>query len=473
MLTRLEVDGFKNLIDVRLEFGPFTCIAGPNGVGKSNLFDAITFLSLLAEHRVVRAAQLVRGADEDPTDPRDLFARVDPPPPMTFAAEMVVPHRVRDSFGREADASMTFLRYELELRYVPPSGPERFGRLEIGREELRHINQGEAPAKLRWPHSAGRFRKEVVRGARRGGAFISTEADGGVVVVNTHQDGGSRGKPRPSVARDMTATTIGATSNVDDPTIFAAKTEMLGWSTVALEPRAMRRPDRYWVATDEANVGLDGAHLPATLWRMGATAEARAEVCAQVASRLSALVPVSELRVRANDANQQYELEIREPNQPWLGARALSEGTLRFLALATLSVNPGATRVLCMEEPENGIHPSRISAMLDLLRSIAVDPSEAPGRDNPLVQVIVNTHSSRLVQEIERRDLAGELLIAEVVAVRGPSGSAVSKTVRFRHRRGTWRSTETDPGVGVGVAQAYLDREVGDQVQLVGDGRDY
>jgi AAA15 family ATPase/GTPase len=28
MLTRLKVNGFKNLIGVDLHFGPFTCIAG-------------------------------------------------------------------------------------------------------------------------------------------------------------------------------------------------------------------------------------------------------------------------------------------------------------------------------------------------------------------------------------------------------------------------------------------------------------
>jgi len=46
MLTRLIVSGFKNLVDVDVRFGPFTtCVAGANGVGKSNLFDAIRFLS--------------------------------------------------------------------------------------------------------------------------------------------------------------------------------------------------------------------------------------------------------------------------------------------------------------------------------------------------------------------------------------------------------------------------------------------
>ena len=66
MLTRLKVKGFKNLQDVDVRFGPFTCIVGLNGVGKSNLFDAIHFLSLLAKQtkllRVVSVADTARGS---------------------------------------------------------------------------------------------------------------------------------------------------------------------------------------------------------------------------------------------------------------------------------------------------------------------------------------------------------------------------------------------------------------------------
>ena len=60
MLTRLKVDGFKNLVGADIRFGPFTCIAGANGVGKSNLFDAIRFLSLTANYSLLEAALRVR-----------------------------------------------------------------------------------------------------------------------------------------------------------------------------------------------------------------------------------------------------------------------------------------------------------------------------------------------------------------------------------------------------------------------------
>ena len=64
MLTRLVVNGFKNLVDFDMDFGPYTCIAGPNGVGKSNIFDAIQFLSLLTECTINQAALQIRNSGE-------------------------------------------------------------------------------------------------------------------------------------------------------------------------------------------------------------------------------------------------------------------------------------------------------------------------------------------------------------------------------------------------------------------------
>ncbi|WP_366927639.1 AAA family ATPase [Aeromicrobium sp.] len=73
MLTRLEVDGFKNLLGFSVDLGPYTCIAGVNASGKSNVFDAIQFLSLLADHTFMDAALLVRSTAGRLSDPRTLF----------------------------------------------------------------------------------------------------------------------------------------------------------------------------------------------------------------------------------------------------------------------------------------------------------------------------------------------------------------------------------------------------------------
>jgi hypothetical protein len=161
MLTRLKVSGFKNLHDVDVRFGPFTCVLGPNGVGKSNIFDAIAFLCAMADKPLAEAAALVRGSEGRIGDVRSLFRtsgadRVDT---MRLEAEMVVPSTGADDLGSPAKASMTFLRYGLTLRHrtgVSPLGP-----LEIVDESMKHINRGEANKALGFKNSKA-WRDDVI-----------------------------------------------------------------------------------------------------------------------------------------------------------------------------------------------------------------------------------------------------------------------------------------------------------------------
>ena len=137
MLTRLEVNGFKNLLDFSIDLGPFNCIAGLNGVGKSNILDAIEFLSFLSDCPITEAALRVRG-EGDSSSPKDIFwtngeAKS---PTITMAAEMLVEEEVTDDFGRQAKASSTFLRYEIEIGYEKNEYDLTPGRMVLVRENL-------------------------------------------------------------------------------------------------------------------------------------------------------------------------------------------------------------------------------------------------------------------------------------------------------------------------------------------------
>ncbi len=114
--------------------------------------------------------------------------------------------------------------------------------------------------------------------------------------------------------------------------------------------------------------------------------------------------------------------------------------------------------------------PLRLRAMLDLLDRIAVDPEEKPGPDHPVRQVLVNTYSPIMVQMLEPQGRPGDLLIAEPAVVR--LHGAPCRTARFRHRAGTWREARGGPGVGPGIAEAYLTLPAGSEVpMMVADGR--
>ena len=63
MITCIELSGFKTFQDFKLELAPFQVIVGANGVGKSNLFDALRLLSRLADTdlRKLRRCRTARG----------------------------------------------------------------------------------------------------------------------------------------------------------------------------------------------------------------------------------------------------------------------------------------------------------------------------------------------------------------------------------------------------------------------------
>src|SRR6185436_16275568 len=65
MITRIEADGFKSLRSFAVDLEPLTAIVGVNGTGKSNLFDALRFLSRLPAMPLLDALAEGRGTRHD------------------------------------------------------------------------------------------------------------------------------------------------------------------------------------------------------------------------------------------------------------------------------------------------------------------------------------------------------------------------------------------------------------------------
>lgn len=446
MLTRLKVAGFKNLADVDVRFGPFTCIAGVNGVGKSNLFDAIMFLSALAEKPLLDAAKSVRDEEGRTSDIRSLFHRFGDEfvKVMTFEVEMIVPEKGIDDLGQEAKASITSLRYLVSIGYKAENG-QKSGGLELLKEELTPINIGDASKNFLFPNRVATWRNSAVKGRRSGGAFISTEGNGKERKIKLHQDGGSSGRPRSILATNLPRTVLSTTNADENPTALMAKREMQSWRLLQLEPAALRKPDEISAPT---KLGADGSHLAATLYhlakmRHGAEEDVldsnvgiddTARVYAQVANRLADLIAeVKDIAVDYDEKREILTTMLTGRDGTPHSARSLSDGTLRFLALAVLELDTESSGLICLEEPENGIHPERIPAMLTLLQDIAMDTEEEVGPDNPLRQVIINTHSPLVVAQIPE----DSLLVAESIDM-NQSGKRY-KVVRFSPLEETWR----------------------------------
>ncbi len=299
MLTRLKVSGFKNLVNVDIRFSAFTCIAGVNGVGKSNLFDAIRFLSALADLPLIEAALLVRDESGKTGDIRSLFHRVgdDYAEKISFEVEMIIPSEGIDHLGQKAKATITFLTYSVELAYREDEGLRSLGKLEFIKEELIHINQTDASKHLLFDHKASTWRKSAIHG-RRVPPFISTEQEGLDKVIKLHQDG-RQGRPLARSAKNLPRTVISVTNAAESPTALLARKEMQSWQLLQLEPSSLRQPDEF---TAPVQLKTDCSHLAATLYHLAGQnyhqqnhsssiqQEDEDKVYTQVANRLSELL---------------------------------------------------------------------------------------------------------------------------------------------------------------------------------------
>jgi predicted ATPase len=196
-----------------------------------------------------------------------------------------------------------------------------------------------------------------------------------------------------------------------------------------LEPSAMRTPSSY---RDPDRIDARGANLPAAVNRLQRQEKNRGQTCAELTNQLAQIVDdIRDVRVVDDTKTETFTLEAKGSGDIYHAARSLSDGTLRFLALSVLSLDPMARGLICLEEPENGIHPERVSAMVTLLRDIAVDPSEPIGPDNPLRQVVINTHSPDVLQAcrpeeviyVGTEETASNHSVGQITVIRVPENS--------------------------------------------------
>jgi len=93
-----------------------------------------------------------------------------------------------------------------------------------------------------------------------------------------------------------------------------------------------------------------------------------------------------------------------------ISASRLSDGTLRYLCLLAILLHPNPPPLVCIEEPELGLHPDILPTIADLLKDASTR-----------MQIIVTTHSDILVDAMTDRPEA--VLICE----KTPEGSRLRR----------------------------------------------
>lgn len=435
MITYIKIDGFKSFHDFEMAFTPLTVIAGSNAAGKSNLFDALRLLAALAD-----ADKIQKAFREQRGDLLELFTQYEDhtiADRMSFVVEMLVNPTVDDTWGGKESLKYTRLRYELSLRRVENSiGLQD---IEVEYEKLDTIkHDNDRWIKILPPVTADIWRPKVKTGKRQT-PYMYTEEYNGIMTVIVPQDG-SQGKKRYYPLRNATKTVLSSFDSVDFKHILAAKEEMKSWRFLQLNPDDLRMPTSK--TTGEDVVSATGRNLAAALYRIKQKDNYNLKI---ISRKLQSFIPnFVSVDVIDDVENKQYIIVLKDRNGKEYTSRVLSEGTMRVLTLCILLQDEKHNGLLCFEEPENGIHPFRIKAMTALLKDLSTDFMDT---EMPLRQVIINTHSTIFVKEMNKwlenpcLTIAFAQMVNSALTVRGEKKRLLSSKIIPVPKKYAWQTS--------------------------------
>lgn len=351
MITCLAVHGFRSLREVVLPLDALTVVTGANGTGKSNLYRAFQLLADTAAGAFVGSVAAAGGLSSV------LWAG----PEQISGAMRRGEVPVQGTGSRRAPVSLQLGFTTDALGYLIDVGLPVPSRTMFDRD----------PA----------IKREIIWAGRvmRPAATLLDRTARGIRIAD--QEGRRHLKlslpPWASVLDELV-------DPIHRPELTAVRDTVRGWrfyDSFRVDPRAPARRPQVGTRTEVlAADGHDLAPAVATILESAWEEPFRAAV--------ADAFPGTGIGVA--DHGGRFELELRQTGMlRALTARELSDGTLRYLLLATALFSPRPPGLIVLNEPETSLHA-------DLLPALARLIADAARRS----QLVVVTHSETLVRSL-------------------------------------------------------------------------
>ncbi len=376
MITRAFIKGYKSLRDIDISLKPLTVIVGPNASGKSNLLDALGLLSRIVTGPTINAAfnehrglpleaffcppggieELLR----EETLHFTLGADVKLSPGVVEHTEKLIrdmraglpgqdlrdpPRRVRE----------TLLRYEIKIEFYTPTG-----QLRVMNERLLALKQDGTPKDTR-------SRKP----------FLDLDEENSRLTLRME------GQAHPSYHDVGLDHALVSTSLYPPhyPHITAFREELKRWRFYYFDPGVMRQESALKAVE---SVETDGRDLSSFFHTLKNEAP---EQFAGISKSLPFIIPSAE-SIETSITEQGLVRLIYGDSGNKYSSRVISDGTLRVLGLCAIMSSFNQASTIGFEEPENGVHPRRLSVIAQMLYNAAIINSH--------IQALVTTHSPKL-----------------------------------------------------------------------------
>jgi len=347
VIEKLTLVDFKNFCGADLLPGDFTLLVGANASGKSNLRDAFRFL-----HGISRGYTLAEIIGEKWGEGGRQWNGI-------RGGTSEVAYLGESSF--KLQVSLEGMYYRIDVALPSPQAPpfvieemlHRAGQMvfDVSLDDPKRV--GAAP-----PLVSARFAERTAdaRKAERG-QFLQGQPI--LPQVAARRD-------VPTDARKYAASIIESLASI---------------RFLDLLPDAMRRPS----LPGQDILGGGGENLSSVLQA----------ICANEDSKRAVLEWIKELTPQdvvdfefVPDQTGKILVSLVESNGSKTSAYSASDGTLRFLAMIAALLGPNPSKLYFFEELDNGIHPTRLHLLLQLIEQCVKE------RD---IQVVATTHSPQLL----------------------------------------------------------------------------
>ena len=147
---------------------------------------------------------------------------------------------------------------------------------------------------------------------------------------------------------------------------------------------------------DNRYLKTDGSNLPAFLFMLQ---EKYPKTLRRIELTIRSVMPYFGNFSLAPSLLDESQINVQwsdiENNEKYFDANDLSDGSIRFIALATLLLQPTLPKVIIIDEPELGLHPTAIVKLAGMIKSVA----------SRGCQIIVSTQSVNLINNFDAEDI--------------------------------------------------------------------